>query len=187
LKNDYDERTVRKAVSQVPEITSKLMASADDGSTLVALVGLSNELWKCWDAMPPKELKDFTDIKSKDNSTVFPATGGDLFLLVKSNSRQDLCFELAFEFLTLLDKNVEKKTQTPGFRYKGGRDLTGFIDGTRNPDHLLRALVDVTIIFPDDDRVSHEAGSYMYAGRYVHDLPKFHKMPEDHKRYAGVH
>jgi len=48
---------------------------------------------------------------------------------------------------------------------------------------LLRALVDVTVIFPDDNSVSHEGGSYMYAGRYVHDLLKFHKLNSTEKSH----
>lgn len=95
----------------------------------------------------------------------------------KSTTRQDLCYELALQVLIGLGPNVARKEQTFGFRYMGGRDLTGFIDGTRNPDHLLRALVDVTVIFPDDDVTSHEGGSYMYAGKYVHNLPKVKKTP----------
>jgi hypothetical protein len=47
------------------------------------------------------------------------------------------------------------------------RDLTGFLDGTRNPDHLLRAIVDQAgnylnkiVIFPGDnkDDLSHTGG-----------------------------
>ena len=69
-----------------------------------------------------------------------------------------------------------------------GHDLTGFIDGTRNPgmtfcllsadnlDHLLRAIVDEVAIFPDDvaggERSPHVGGSFLWAGRFVHDLPK---------------
>lgn len=72
--------------------------------------------------------------------------------------------------------------------------ILGFIDGTRNPDHLLRAIVDQTIvslslltskycliaeIFPDDNEAvdaAHTGGSYLYAGRFEHDLKTFNKM-----------
>jgi len=49
-----------------------------------------------------------------------------------------------------------------------------FIDGTRNPDHLLRALSDETIIYPDDfeNAQNHTGGSFMYAGKFVHNLKK---------------
>jgi len=63
------------------------------------------------------------------------------------------------------------------------RDLTGFIDGTRNPDHLLRALIDQCLIFTGDDEGRHVGGSYMYAGRFIHDLVKFHSLSSDDKNH----
>jgi len=62
------------------------------------------------------------------------------------------------------------------------KDLTGFIDGTRNPDHLLRAIVDEIIILPDDEIDDlHIGGSYLYTGRFVHNLKKFFNMPDEDK------
>lgn len=98
--------------------------------------------------------------------------------------------------IAALGDNVASWDQTLSFGYMGGpyggKDLTGyvvlltlikhwlmnarrFIDGTRNPDHLLRAVVDEVVIFPDDDpepNPAHCGGTYMYAGRFVHDLKK---------------
>jgi Dyp-type peroxidase family len=95
----------------------------------------------------------------------------------------DFCHDLTKLVITHLGKNVKSASQYPTFRHGHGvskekigyaKDLTGFIDGTRNPDHLLRAVVDQAIIFPDDEQGStqHSGGSYMYAGRFVHNLPK---------------
>jgi selT/selW/selH-like putative selenoprotein len=65
-----------------------------------------------------------------------------------------------------------------------GKDLTGFIDGTRNPDHLLRALVDEVLIFPRDEENRHVGGCFMYAGKFIHDLYKFHNMSEQEKNHT---
>jgi hypothetical protein len=56
-----------------------------------------------------------------------------------------------------------------------------FVDGTRNPDHLLRALIDQAVIFPSDDSRRHVAGSYVYAGKFVHNLQKFYQMDGQEK------
>jgi deferrochelatase/peroxidase EfeB len=96
--------------------------------------------------------------------------------------------------------------------------LFRFIDGTRNPDHLLRAIVDEAVIFPGDDQLdsskpkkklivdnnneskqedneekevaesdkAHVGGSYMYAGRFVHNLPKVISISIP-SRYFVVH
>jgi len=104
--------------------------------------------------------------------------------------RLDLCYELTKRFVQSLGDNVARAKQTLGFRYMGAKkfgcnyakDLTGFIDGTRNPDHLLRAIVDEIVILPDDeDNDSHIGGSYLYTGRFVHDLKKFNAMSIEHK------
>lgn len=94
--------------------------------------------------------------------------------MVKSN-RPDFCFELTKLIIFEFGNNIAQSFQYSGFRYMDGRDLSGFIDGTRNPDHMLRALVDQVVIFPDDDGKivsSHVGGTYMYAGRFVHNLSK---------------
>jgi len=62
-----------------------------------------------------------------------------------------------------------------------GRDISGFVDGTRNPDHLLRAIVDQVVIFPRDDSGRHVGGTYMYAGIFEHDLAKFRMMNKKEK------
>jgi len=37
------------------------------------------------------------------------------------------------------------------------------------------------LIFPKDDDGRHIGGSYMYAGRFIHDLVKFHSMTDEEK------
>jgi len=64
-----------------------------------------------------------------------------------------------------------------------GRDLTGFVDGTRTHDHLLRAIVDEVIIFPRDEENRHVGGCFMYAGKFIHDLAKFHTMGAEEKNH----
>lgn len=69
---------------------------------------------------------------------------------------------------------VLRTEDVPGFKFHGGRDLTGFVDGTENPagDAAKQAAV-----------VSEGplAGSaFVVAQRWVHDLPRFqaHSRPE---------
>ena len=58
---------------------------------------------------------------------IFP--GGDIFIHAKCNERGKL-FELAQLILNLLPPNsVDRCEDIYGWVYKGGRDLSGFIDG----------------------------------------------------------
>jgi hypothetical protein len=54
---------------------------------------------------------------------------------IKSD-RQDLCWEVAFQFVRrqLPRAAVVSVDEAHGWKYRDGRDLTGFIDGTANPD-----------------------------------------------------
>jgi putative iron-dependent peroxidase len=188
LEANFDHAVVKSVLSKIPRWTKKL--GQDYKEPIVSVVGITSNIWKRWDPKPPKHLKQFKEIKNKDKSEVlFPESNEDLFIFVKCN-RIDMCNMLTTKILSDLKKaGLKSFTQTIGFANNPttdfqpnmARDLTGFIDGTRNPDHLLRALVDQTLIFPLDDDSNHVAGSYMYSGQYIHNLEKFHQMTDGEK------
>ncbi|KAL6057624.1 MACPF domain-containing protein [Balamuthia mandrillaris] len=187
LASDVDEASVRKAIASVPQLADAV-GTVDETAQVSALVAVSSSLWTKWDLSPPKELKPFTDLKNSEEEVLLPAmTGSELFLMVKAK-RVDLCYEVTKRFRTMLSRNIASWSTTLGFAYMpqhpyGGRDLTGFVDGTRNPDHLLRSLVDEVVIFPDDyeNDEAHTGGTYMFAGRFVHNLAKFFAMSSKDK------
>lgn len=57
------------------------------------------------------------------------------------------------------------------FTYLDSRDLTGFIDGTKNPP--VRRAADVAIVPPGQPG---EGGSHVLAMRWVHDLDAFNQL-----------
>eukprot|EP01089_Gocevia_fonbrunei_P008072 TRINITY_DN1971_c0_g2_i1.p1 TRINITY_DN1971_c0_g2~~TRINITY_DN1971_c0_g2_i1.p1 ORF type:complete len:371 (+),score=74.70 TRINITY_DN1971_c0_g2_i1:51-1163(+) len=194
LKDDFKEKEVRSAISVVPQI-AKEVGEIDDANEkdgrVSALISISPTLWSLWDPSPPAELVEFKDKVNagQPSQILFPRRPGklQLFLLAKSN-RVDLCYELTKRVISQFGDNITEYHTTQSFAYMasapyGGRDLTGFVDGTRNPDHLLRSLVDEVIIFPDDhpNDKDHTGGCYMYAGRFVHNLKKFFALPLDDK------
>jgi Dyp-type peroxidase family len=188
LEANFDHNIVKATLSKIPRWTKKLHSTYNE--PIVSVVGITSNIWKRWDPNPPKHLKPFKEIKNKDKSEVlFPESNEDLFIFVKSN-RIDLCNMLTTKVLSDLKKaGLKSFTQTVGFvnnptnefQPNMARDLTGFIDGTRNPDHLLRALVDQTLIFPLDDDGNHVSGSYMYSGQFIHNLEKYHQMSDGEK------
>jgi Dyp-type peroxidase family len=196
LKNNVDLKQVGQVLGSVITLRDGILKEVDDvdnKSRLVALVALSPELWQRFASERktvhvPHDLYSFETKKAKGTDKVlFPATGGDVFIMIKS-LRADLCYELSKVFLDELADKVQDFERYTTFGYKGvpmaAKDLSGFMDGTRNPDHLLRALIDEVLIFPEDDthvheRSSHVGGSYMYAGRFVHDLKAIREMSQD--------
>ena len=72
-------------------------------------------------------------------------------------------------------------TTTVGF-HNGGRDLTGFIDGTQNPDTSLRTVVaQATATTAAGGAVSTGSSSYLgssfvFVSKFVHDLSSFRAL-----------
>jgi len=108
-----------------------------------------------------------------------PATGGDVFLHVKSD-RLDLTLELARRFLDQVPGQLTVLEEVHGYRYLDSRDLTGFIDGTANPRGRERAAV--ALIGKEDP--SFAGGSYALTQRYVHDLEKWAALPQPEQEAA---
>ena len=99
-----------------------------------------------------------------------PATPADLFLHVRGD-RFDLCFELARRVRAQLGEAVRVVEDIHGFRYLDSRDLTGFVDGTENPQgEDDRARVALLSEGP------FAGGSYLNIQRYVHDLAKWARV-----------
>jgi porphyrinogen peroxidase len=128
-----------------------------------------------WDAIHPgsrpQRLKLFTALGEGDVSA--PATGGDIFLHVHSD-RKDMTYVLASEFIKPIQESINVLEEVDGFHYLDDRDLTGFIDGTENPEGEERA--EVALI---DDEPEFNGGSYVLAQRYIHNLPKWQKVADD--------
>ena len=58
-----------------------------------------------------------------------------------------------------------------------GRDLTGAIDGTKNPDATLRTVVEQASIGPRDyPGGAHLGGSFVFCSKFAHRLRDFTAM-----------
>lgn len=76
----------------------------------------------------------------------------------------------------VLDEDV------PTFCYRGGRDLSGFVDGTENPKDDAAAEAAVV----DGGGPGHDGGSFVAAQRWVHDLGAMARMsPEARNHVVG--
>jgi putative iron-dependent peroxidase len=63
-----------------------------------------------------------------------------------------------------------------GFQYLDSRDLTGFIDGTENPQGKKERM-EVALISSEDPAFA--GGSYVFTQRYVHKLQKWAAVPRN--------
>ncbi|MDM1291135.1 Dyp-type peroxidase [Acinetobacter indicus] len=135
-------------------------------------VAFGPELWAQLYSQTPAGFKQLQPIEGAFQMPVVPA---DVLIHIAS-ARADICFALSQSFFEGIQEQVDVLDERVCFRYFDGRDMTGFIDGTENPQ------------FPDDraevallgeDAGIFEDGSFVFAQRYAHDLDKWKRLKVD--------
>ncbi len=135
-------------------------------------VDFGPELWAKLYDQAPVGFKQLEPIQGSFDMPVIPA---DVLIHIAS-ARADICFALSQAFFEGIRDQVEVLDERVCFRYFDGRDITGFIDGTENPQ------------FPDDraevalvgeDAGIFQDGSFIFAQRYAHNLEKWKKLKVD--------
>lgn len=160
---------LRQWLKTIPAKTSELASHYSDAA-LSSVVAIGAGLWRTLQSSEPAELSEFQARELGHRKA--PATPSDILLHIRSN-RRDLNHELAQQLLLPTVAFLQAREEVPGFRYLDSRDLTGFVDGTENPEGAERA--DVALIGTEDSNFS--GGSYVMLQRYVHNLCGFHKLP----------
>ena len=140
-------------------------------------VAFGPELWAQLYTQSPVGFKQLEPIQGSFNMPVIPA---DVLIHIAS-ARSDICFALSQSFFDGIQHQVEVLDERVCFRYLDGRDLTGFIDGTENPQ------------FPDDrgetallgeDAGIFADGSFVFAQRYVHNLENWKRLKVDAQEHV---
>jgi putative iron-dependent peroxidase len=118
----------------------------------------------------PDDFQPYPGYESPDGK-IAKATQEELLLWIHSSDK-DLCWEAQYNFRTAVAGHMTVARETPAFIYRNSLDLTGFIDGTGNPepeDQHDRGII------PDGQPGA--GGSFCIAQRWVHDLNYFNGLP----------
>jgi putative iron-dependent peroxidase len=110
------------------------------------VVGFRPELWRAWapgDA--PADLEGFNADIVGAGGFVMPATQHDVVIWL-SGMEYDVIFNTAKAVVGALAPVASVADETVSWPYERDRDLTGFIDGTENPDLIDAAEI---ALFPD--------------------------------------
>ena len=110
----------------------------------------------------------------------FPSTQGALWIYIRGEERSEV-LDRAMGIRRKLAAGWRVAEETDTFRYRGGRDLTGYEDGTENPKD--DAAVEAAILAHGPAGML--GGSFVAAQRYVHDLERFQKL-DAHARDAII-
>jgi putative iron-dependent peroxidase len=164
------EATIRRALAELPGLTRDLAAQQGEPA-LSSAVGIGAEVWeRLCGPTRPAELVPFAPLA--DGPRLAPATPADLFLHLHSDSHA-ANFALARAVRQRLGGAVRVVEEIAGFRTLGGRDLTGFVDGTENPKGKERPKA--AIVGAEDPAFI--GGSYVSLQRYVHRLSQWEALP----------
>ncbi|ADZ91804.1 Dyp-type peroxidase [Marinomonas mediterranea] len=163
------ENIALKALEHFLETVEKKQ-SQFAGTHLFATIGFSIYAWnQLFTQTKPKYLEEFPSFKGK-----YIEVGPehiDICVHIRS-IRKDATFSLTQAIVDLFGNSVEIVSQTDCFKYLDNRDLTGFVDGTENPQGESRAQ---TALIQDEDP-EYRSGSYLNVMKFVHNLPKWETL-----------
>jgi len=117
----------------------------------------------------PDDFQPYPGYESKDGK-VAKGTQEELLVWVHSD-RKGLCWETQHSFRNKVKGHMSVARETIAWVYKNSLDLSGFIDGTGNPepaDQSDRAVV--------PDGMPGAGGVFCIAQRWVHDLAYFNNL-----------
>ncbi|MDH2999482.1 peroxidase [Chelonobacter oris] len=163
-----DPAAVKQACVPFLEALKTLRQTYPDAA-LGATIAFGDRIWRQFgSSQSAVELKPFTTL-GKGNLTA-PATQRDMLIHIQS-LRQDVCFSAGQAAMRLFGAAIRVEDETQGFRWVEERDLTGFIDGTENPQGV-EDRSQIALIADGED----QGGSYVFTQCYEHQLDKWQKL-----------
>jgi porphyrinogen peroxidase len=122
------------------ELVAALAALREPRTTMGGInlvVGFRPELWReASGGALPSGLAGFDEDLTGPDGFVMPATQHDAVLWV-SGSAYDVVFDVSRAAIAALGELATVAEETSSWPYQHDRDLTGFIDGSENPDLIL--------------------------------------------------
>lgn len=145
--------------------------STVSGVNVVA--GFRPELWQAIaPSHAPQGVRGFNEPLCGPDGFCMPATQHDLWLWF-TGSAYDVIFDRAREAMRLLNGVARLAFEVSGWPYRHNRDLTGFEDGTANPD-LLEAP-DVALVADGEQGAG---SSIVLLQQWRHDMKAFEALGE---------
>jgi putative iron-dependent peroxidase len=134
---------------------------------LGAVVAFGHDLWRDLSGgVGADELKNFAPL----GKGLAPATQHDVMIHILS-LRHDVNFSVAQAALAAFGDVLKIEEEVHGFRWVEERDLSGFVDGTENPQGEENRR-EVAVINEGVDA----GGSYVFVQRWEHNLKQLNRM-----------
>ncbi|WP_432453653.1 MULTISPECIES: Dyp-type peroxidase [unclassified Agarivorans] len=157
-----DSQSLKACLGNIAKVYSKEDSLVGLGAPLLALLNID---------VPG--LKSVASIQGIRRSS--PANQDDLWLRVSGKDPGQVMLRVN-QWLAVLTPTFAVNEQLEGFRHDGGRDLSGYEDGTENPDQEQAPNV---VALAGEKGI---AGSSMLAvQKWQHQLQHFHHLPSEHQ------
>lgn len=182
--NFKDNAAVKDAFRRICSLVINLNNSADirfPDSGVSCVMGIGYDAWHRLDLpVPiPKELTNFVPIVGEKHTAV--SSKGDLHFHLRGDNI-GICYDMASAIADILEPVAISVEEVHGFRYRDGRSILGFVDGTENPQGEER----VSFGLVGDDDPSYKGGSYLFVQKYIHDLHAFKALTvEEQEKIFG--
>tara|TARA_R110002050_G_scaffold20276_5_gene57413 strand:+ start:265 stop:1203 length:939 start_codon:yes stop_codon:yes gene_type:complete len=177
LFNVLDDKNafIRAALSRLPALFDDY-ADQFSEANLTSVIAIGANYWdEFYPLARPALLKPFPTMHDEDR--VAPSNNVDIYIEIRSD-RADVNHIVCSKVCQLLADSVELIEQIQAFRFLDGRDLTGFVDGTENPQGMHRR--EVALVHASDDAIF-AGGSYLHTQRYQHNLTLWRSL-NDHEQ-----
>ena len=160
---------VRQAAASLPAMNAEV-AAMDRAAGLVSVIAFGAGVWdELYPAARPEGLAPFQAFA--DGERRAPATEADVLLHLRAD-RRDLVFALTRRLRQAMGDAATVIEEVHGFRNFDSRDLTGFVDGTENPQGVEERS-EVALV----SEGQFAGGSFVNVQRYVHDLTRWESLP----------
>ena len=174
LFNALDDKNgfIRAALSRLPALFEDY-ADQFSEANLASVIAIGANYWdEFYPQARPALLKAFPSMSSDDR--IAPSSNVDIYIEIRSD-RFDVNHIVSSKICQLLADSVELIEEVKAFRFLDGRDLTGFVDGTENPQGMHRREVALVKNCDDDFFAS---GSYLHIQRYQHNLALWRSLKD---------
>lgn len=166
--------------TDIAEALGEARALLREHAAVRAVVGFGRELWsRLAPQRVPAALQPFRTMVGRHGKRV-PGTQSDLWWWLFGPG-PDVLLAAGMTLNRRLAPLATLRLEQPAFDYLDSRDLTGFVDGTANPD--AQEAPEVTLV-PEGEPGA--GGSFVIAMRWIHNLSAFHDLPvADQERVIG--
>jgi putative iron-dependent peroxidase len=167
--NDGREAFIRGVLSKLPALFDELGERFSE-AMLTGMVCIGANYWdELYPNNRPALLKPFPAMNH--GGCDMPGVPYDILVQVRSD-RADVNHLMGLQIAALFANSVDLVDQLKGFRYLDGRDLTGFVDGTKNPHGMKKHKVALV----GDEDAEFSGGSYIHIQRYRHNLRRWDNL-----------